>query len=72
MPAVKRHQRHDDAKADEVNEDGQKNDEQRRLAVHSHFNSSAEFYGFPRPIQNLKRKTFPARRRQQKTAGEMI
>ena len=28
MPAVNRHQRHDDAEADEVNEDRQENDEQ--------------------------------------------
>jgi len=34
MPAEDWHQRHDDAEADEVNEDRQENDEQRWLAVH--------------------------------------
>ena len=34
MPAVNRHQRHDDAETDEVNEDRQENDEQRWFAIH--------------------------------------
>jgi hypothetical protein len=34
MPAEQRHQRHDDAKADEVNEDREKNDEHGRFAIH--------------------------------------
>src|SRR5258708_33355811 len=41
MPAVKRHQRHDDTKADQVNEDRQEDDQNRRLP---HFG-----LGYPRP-----------------------
>ena len=39
MPAEDRHQRHDDAESDEVNEDRQENDEQRWLAVHVQINA---------------------------------
>ena len=39
MPAEDRHQRHDDAEADEVNEDRQENNEQRWFAVHVQINA---------------------------------
>ena len=43
MPAVNRHQRHDNAETDEVNEDRQENDEQRWLAIHSYVNLNVKF-----------------------------
>ena len=39
MPAEDRHQRHDDAETDEVNEDRQENDEQGWFAVHVQINA---------------------------------
>jgi hypothetical protein len=38
MPAEERHQRHDDAEADEVNEDREKNDEHGGFAIHVQIN----------------------------------
>ena len=38
MPGVNRHQRHDDAKTNQVNEDREKNNEQRWFAIHVLFN----------------------------------
>ena len=39
MPAEDRHQRHDDAESNEVNEDRQENNEQRWFAVHVQINA---------------------------------
>ena len=41
MPAEDRHQRHDDAETDEVNEDRQENNEQRWLAIHVQINAQS-------------------------------